>query len=91
MQDSTHRLIDVARPIRDEAFDRIRVDLSDADAAAISTAIVKAAIAGYRAGVASLVGTQHATIGDRTVEIQVTAEVHDDDPYDGWAEQYGGS
>lgn len=90
MDEHTERLSDLIKPIAHEVFDRLQVDLDDRDAAAISTAVTKAALAGFQAGVAAMAQPHQVEIDGRMVTVTISPEIHDANPgFDDWAERYG--
>ena len=61
-EDITQWIVGAIIPVLDEMLDRLSVDLSEPDLTAVSTAILKAAIAGARQGIALLASQEGGPI-----------------------------
>jgi hypothetical protein len=80
-EDITQWIVDAVTPVLDEMLDRLSVDLSEPDFSAVSTAVMKAAIAGARQGIALLASQEDGPI----------VTWHGDASYDDWAVRFGES
>ncbi len=87
MNDLTKMLRDSLRPITEEMDARIE-ELSAADALAVRSALVKAAVMGVRLGFADAVVQLVERLGPDDPRAELRLEIIDADP---WAEEHGGA